>query len=92
MPYISKLIYKVPSFQEGIARVFDIPGRIKDDFTVARVQSKRPDVGVSGSTDPIEYGVKAINKASARIDREMTIAGNQKRTPARLKYPNSESK
>ena len=34
MSHRTRLIYRIPSFKEGITRIFDISGGIKDDFAV----------------------------------------------------------
>lgn len=91
MSYKAKLIYRVPSLQEGVTRIFDIPGRLKDDFVVTRVPNKKSERDVTDSSDSIADGIKAIVRASDQLNREMSVVGNKKRAIVRSKRPNSSS-
>lgn len=91
MSYKTRLIYRVPSLQEGVTRIFDIPGRLKDDFVVTRVPNKKSERDVTDSSDSIAEGIKAIVRASDRLNREMSVVGNKKRAIIRAKGQNSSS-
>ena len=60
MSHRTRLIYRIPSFKEGITRIFDISGGIKDDFAVVAekhdsVQAKDHDPLKEGDRGSIKY-------------------------------------
>jgi hypothetical protein len=92
MSYKARLVYRLPSLQEGVTRIFDIPGRLKDDFVVTRVPNKKSERDVTASSDSIACGIKAIIRASDRVIQEMSVVGDKKRAIVRSKRPNSSSR
>lgn len=78
-----RLIYRPPSFPEGISRVFDVLGILKDDISV-HVYHHHRGSGLdnqSGSVivSPENVGTKAINSAFQRIHKNMgAVAGKMR--------------
>lgn len=73
-----KLIYRDPSFLEGVSRLFDIPGVLRDDVVVVSVRSGRRS-RAKGSTQEqsqVRAGARAIDRSSTRVNKSMShVAG-----------------
>ncbi len=79
MSHRTKLIYRTPSFKEGITRIFDISGGIKDDFDVVSVVPEKHDSVQAKDYDPLKEGDRAFMLASAKINKTMATVGNRMR-------------
>jgi hypothetical protein len=64
MSHRTRLIYRIPSFKEGITRIFDISGGIKDDFAVV---AEKYDSVQEKDHDPLKEGDRAFALASEKI-------------------------
>ena len=56
MSHRTRLIYRITSFKEGITRIFDFSGGIKDDFAVLSVVSEKHDSVQAKAHDPLKEG------------------------------------
>ena len=61
MAHRTRLIYRIPSFKEGITRIFDLSGGIKDDFAVVSVPKKHDSVQAKAH-DPLKEGDRVSRK------------------------------
>ena len=76
MSHRTRLIYRIPSFKEGITRIFDISDGIKDDFAVV---AEKHDSVQAKDYDPLKEGDRAFVLASEKINRAMLTVGNRMR-------------
>lgn len=83
MSHKTRLIYRIPSFKEGITRIFDFSGGIKDDFAVLSVVSEKHDSVQAKDHDPLREGDRAFVLASAKINKTMATIGDRMRSKVR---------
>jgi hypothetical protein len=69
----------VPSFKEGITRIFDLSGGIKDDFAVLSVVAEKHDSLQAKAHDPLKKGDRAFVLASEKINQTMATVGTRMR-------------
>jgi hypothetical protein len=74
MSHRTRLIYRIPSFKEGITRIFDISGGIKDDFAVV---AEKHDSVQAKDYDPLKEGDRAFALACEKINKTMATVGDQ---------------
>jgi hypothetical protein len=89
MSHRTRLIYRIPSLKEGIARNFDISGRLKDDFAVVSVPKKHDSVQAK-DYDPLKKGDRAFVLASAKINKTMATVGNRMRLQVKKEQRQSQ--
>jgi hypothetical protein len=95
-----KLTYRRPSFVEGISRVFDVLGVLKDDFRVYRVHHAHHHHGEGGSDDqsggmtvsPENIGTKAINLAFHKVHKNMGAVADTMRPSVPTRHRRSTSR
>jgi hypothetical protein len=58
------LTYRTPSFKEGITRIFDFTGAMKDDFEVISITSDKGDPAITQVSDPLQEGHRLIRWSS----------------------------
>jgi hypothetical protein len=80
MSHRTRLIYRIPSFKEGITRIFDISGGIKDDFAVV---AEKHDSIQAKDHDPLREGDRAFVLASEKINGTMGTVGDRMRSKVR---------
>lgn len=79
MSHRTRLIYRIPSFKEGITRIFDISGGIKDDFAVLSVVAEKHDSIKANDNDPLKEGDRAFVLAFKKINKAMGTVGDRMR-------------
>lgn len=89
MSHKTRLIYRMPSFKEGITRIFDLSGGIKDDFAVLSVVSEKHDAIQAKAHDPLKKGDRAFVLASAKINKTMATVGDRMRLQVKKKQKQS---
>jgi hypothetical protein len=82
MSHKTRLIYRIPSFKEGITRIFDFSSGIKDDFAVVSVPKKHDSVQAKAH-DPLKEGDRAFVLASEKINGTMGTVGDRMRSKVR---------
>lgn len=94
-----KLTYRRPSFVEGISRVFDVLGVLKDDFRVYRVHHAYHHHGEGESDDqsgmtvsPENIGTKAINLAFHKVHKNMGAVAGMMRPSVPIRHRRSTSR
>jgi hypothetical protein len=73
MSHKTRPIYRIPSFKEGITRIFDLSGGIKDDFDVVSVPKKHDSVQAKAH-DPLKEGDRGLirlifNRSRANVSK-----------------------
>lgn len=71
MSHKTRPIYRIPSFKEGITRIFDLSGGIKDDFVVV---AEKHDSVQAKAHDPLKEGDRGLirlifNRSSANVSK-----------------------
>jgi len=71
MSHTTRLIYRIPSFKEGVTRIFDISGGIKDDFAVV---AEKHDAIRAKDHDPLKEGDRGLirlifNRSRANVSK-----------------------
>ena len=89
MSHKTRLIYRVPSFKEGITRIFDFSGGIKDDFAVLSVVAEKHDSLQAKAHDPLKKGDRAFVLASAKINKTMATVGDRMRVQVKKEQKQS---
>jgi Trk K+ transport system NAD-binding subunit len=72
----------MPSFKEGITRIFDISGEIEDDFSVVSIPQKHDSVQAKDH-DLLKEGDRAFVLASEKINKAMGTVGDRMRSKVR---------
>ena len=60
----TRLTYRTPSFKEGITRIFDFVGAMKDDFEVISITSDKGNPDITQVSDPLQQGHKLMRWSS----------------------------
>lgn len=89
MSHRTRLIYRIPSLKEGITRIFDLSGGIKDDFSVVSVPKKN-DAVREKFYDPLQEGDRAFVLASKKINKTMATVGNRMRLQVKKEQRQSQ--
>jgi hypothetical protein len=79
----------MPSFKEGITRIFDISGEIEDDFSVVSVPQKHDSIQAK-DYDPLKEGDRAFGLASAKINKAMGTVGDRMRLQVKKEQRQSQ--
>ena len=71
MSHKTRPIYRIPSFKEGITRIFDISGGIKDDFAVF---AEKYDSVQENDHEPLKEGDRGLirlifNRSRANVSK-----------------------
>ena len=74
-----KITYRVPSFLEGVSRIFDISGVFRDEVTVVHVPSVARTRKSREPAAPEVGGARAIAAASRRVNEDMSIVAGRMR-------------
>jgi hypothetical protein len=68
----TKLRYRIPSIKEGITRLFDIRGNMRDSFSVALTIKKNNNITIVSS--------RSFNIAAGKVNQEMANVGDKMRS------------
>ncbi len=88
-----KLTYRIPSFLEGVSRIFDISGVFRDEVTVVHEPSTSRTRRSRKRVAPDIAGARAIAAASRRVNEDMSnVAGRMRPVAVRRQKVTSADK